>query len=115
MSNLVFKAFNSETGLWEDKSIHNPDLISHAGAKASIYQAGHVQLTSALDSESEVLAPTAKALKTVFDSVGVHVNEKDIHLTQTQIDTINLVPTLQAEIKALQAEVQALKGQTPTE
>ena len=108
---LAFKVYNPNSMLWETVTLNNPELLSHAGAKASVFQAGHVQLTNDLTSDSDVLAPTANALKTVFDSVGVHVNEKDIHLTQSQIDMINSIAELKESVQKLQADIESLKEQ----
>lgn len=109
---LAFKVFNSETDTWELVNINSPDLAIHAGAKASVYQAGHVQLSSDLTSESEVLAPTMKALNTVFKSVSVHVNEESTHLTPEQVQAIDLIAGMQTELQALRERVTQLEGNT---
>ena len=92
---LAFKVYNNATAEWELVRLNNPDLEAHTGATASLEQVGHVQLTNALDLDSEVLAPTAKALSVVFGSVSSHVNEEGIHLTSEQNEQLQMFRIMQ--------------------
>lgn len=43
------------------------ELVAHKAEKATLTKEGHVQLSNAIDSESETLASTPKAVKQVYD------------------------------------------------
>lgn len=77
---LAFKIYNETSSAWEVVKIHNPLLDAHAGATASSTEAGHVILNSELTSDVETQAATPKAIKTVFESVGSHVNDDASHI-----------------------------------
>ncbi len=53
--------------------IANQNLVNHDAKDATTLQKGHVQLTTDTDSTSEIMAPTASALKEVKDSVAMHL------------------------------------------
>ena len=108
---LAFKVYNSETQNWDLVSIGNPELVTHAGAKASLSQEGHVQLSNDLDSDSEVLAPTMKALNNVFTSISSHVNETGIHLTPEQVE---LLENISARLDNITSRLETVEQQLAT-
>ena len=78
---LAFKVFNKDNSSWEILRIGIPELEAHTGAKATTNEPGHVMLVTDLESESEELAATAKAVSIAFEAVSAHVNDEESHIT----------------------------------
>lgn len=129
--NLMYiRRYNAGWSEWDSYSkgiaggiATHDDLTSHKAEKASLTEVGHVQLSSATNSESELLAATPKAVKAAMDRaeaafMSASNGKKDIAsvigLPATATDTFDQLKThIQSSKNTLSMNLTS-KGQTLT-